>query len=465
MTKWFEHFDKSERPLHKHIASLIAQGLSSGELQPGDKLPTHRALADKLEITVGTVTRGYAEAEKQDLIEAHTGSGTFARSSKAELGAGFGIPPEGDTPGAINFALNYCIPMYREQALAESLQSLAKDHRTLQDAVSYQPEQGLERHRHILAEWFGRWGQKLNPGEILITLGGLHSVHIALQALTHPGETIASASLTYPGLIAAARQQKLRHCALEMDSEGIRPDSFEALCDQQCPRVLYCTPNQNNPTTACMSEERRLDLLHIAARHGVWIIEDDIHVTNPVERPPNLIELAPERVLYISGCSKVMTGGLRVGILRGPASLAERLGDSLRSHCWMAPPLNAEIACHWINSGRADELMCWQREEIDYRQTLAASFLADHTYQAQSYGFNLWLHLPEPWRPSAFVSACEKQDVLIRSGEPFAVGHSSIPPAVRISLSAEAHRKTVERGLERIANLLQAHPSPAPDTI
>jgi DNA-binding transcriptional MocR family regulator len=465
MTKWFERFDRSERPHHKHIASLIAQGLASGELQPGDKLPTHRALADELNVTVGTVTRGYAEAEKRGLIVARTGSGTFVRSSETEHDAEFGIPPESEAPGAINFALSYCIPAYREQALAESLQSLAQDPKALHYAVSYQPEFGLERHRRILTEWFEHWGQKLDPEETLITLGGLHSVHIALQALVRPGGAVASASLTYPGIIAATRQQGLRHCALEMDAEGIRPDSFEALCHQQCPQVLYCTPNQNNPTTACMGYERRQALLHIAARHGVWILEDDIHLVSADERPPNLVEMDPERVLYISGCSKVMAGGLRVGVLRGPASLMGRLGDSLRSHCWMAPPLNAEIACRWISSGRANELMSWQRGEIGHRQALAANILANYTYQSQPYGFNLWLHLPEPWRPNEFVAACEREGVLIRSGEPFAVGRSPVPPAVRLCLSAEAHRETVEKGLRTVESLLKEQPPAAPNTI
>lgn len=465
MTKWFERFDRSERPHHKHIASLIAQGLSSGELQPGDKLPTHRALADSLDVTVGTVTRGYAEAEKRGLIVARTGSGTFVRSSETDHNAEFGIPSEDDAPEAINFALSYCIPGHREQALAESLQSLAQDPKALHDAVTYQPESGLERHRRILVDWFESWGQGLAANETLITLGALHSVHIALQALTQPGDTVASAGLTYPGIIAATRQQGLRHCPLEMDEQGIRPDAFEALCHRQCPRILYCTPNQNNPTTACMSHERRQALLRVATRHGVWILEDDIHLVSDRERPPNLVDMDPERVLYISGCSKVMAGGLRVGVLRGPANLMGRLGDSLRSHCWMAPPLNAEIACRWIRSGRADEMINWQREEIGHRQALAADILGDYCRQAQPYGFNVWLHLPEPWRPNEFVAACEREGVLIRSGEPFAVGRFPVPPAVRLSLSAETHRETVEKGLQTIRSLLTELPPAAPNTI
>ncbi|MGD8709769.1 MAG: PLP-dependent aminotransferase family protein, partial [Ectothiorhodospiraceae bacterium] len=254
-------------------------------------------------------------------------------------------------------------------------------------------------------------------------------------------------------------QLGLRHVGLPLDDHGIVPEAFENACQQHAPRALYCVPNQNNPTTAAMPLQRRQSIVEIAQRHGVVLIEDDVNLIDPSERPPALVELAPDRVVHVSSCSKTLAEGLRVGIVRPPVSLREAMGNALRSQCWMAPPLMGEVACRWIHSGVAAELARTQREEIGARQALVDRVFAGRSYASQPYGFNVWLRLPEPWRASAFVDRCRERGVVIKTGEPFAVGSYPVPQAVRICVSAAPSREALRVGLESIRAVLEEVPS------
>lgn len=457
-TIWRPDLASHPGPRYRALAAAIAQALEDGRLAPGERLPTHRALADALGVTVGTVTRGYAEAERQGLVSARVGSGTYVRGGEAGSD-GFAIAEEDAQAGLIQMGLSLPVPARREALLAGALREIAGDPVALADALGYHPEAGVARHREVLARWLCEaWGVPVAAESLLLSLGGMHGVYLALQALLRPGETLTSEALTYPGLIAAARQLGLRHIGLAMDDEGLLPEALEAACRQHGVRALYCMPNQNNPTTAAMSEARRRALLAVARREGVAVIEDDVHLVAADERPPNLVELDPERVVYIASCSKVLAGGLRVGLVAAPRGLVPRVAEALRSHCWMAPPLNAEIAGRWIRSGHAAELAAWQRAELGARQALAAERLAGTGARGRPYGFNVWLPLPEPWRASAFVRRCETEGVLLRSAEPFTVGSLPAPQAVRISLSAAASRAEVERGLAVVRRVLEEAP-------
>jgi len=196
-----------------------------------------------------------------------------------------------------------------------------------------------------------------------------------------------------------------------------------------------------------MPDERRRALLAVARRYDITIVEDDVHLVHESERPPNLVERDPRRVVYVSGCSKVLAAGLRVGLVRAAPDQISRIAASLGAQCWMVPPLNAEVACRWIESGAAEELARWQRSEIAARHALVQKVLNGCAFQTQPYGFSVWLRLPEHWRAAAFVQRCEERGVLLKSGEPFAVGGYATPQAVRLCISAPSTRNEVERGL------------------
>ncbi|WP_018719389.1 PLP-dependent aminotransferase family protein [Arhodomonas aquaeolei] len=456
-TIWVPDLSDHAGPRYRAIAEAVARAVAAGELAVGDRLPTHRALADALGVTVGTVTRGYAEAERRGLVSARVGSGTYVRSPQDGSGQGFSVAPAAED-GDIDFGLAFPVPMGRTPALADALRDLAGDDAALAECLGYHPEAGLPRHRTELARWLRGWGYGIDAGHSLICLGALHGLNMALQAVARPGETVASAGLVYPGMIAAARGLGLRHLPLASDGEGVQPGALEAACRQHAVRAVYLTPDQNNPTAEVIPGHRRDELLAVAGRHDVAVIEDAVHLVAAAERPSALVDRAPERVIHITGVSKVLAGGLRVGLVQAPPRWFDDVAQALRGNCWMAPPLNAEAACRWIDSGAADELARRQREEIAARQALVAEHFQGLAFAAQPYGFNVWLHLPEPWRADEFARACAAEGVRLKTGEPFAVGRHPVPQAVRLAISAPAARERVAEGLARVRRVLERGP-------
>jgi len=74
---WRPRIDRKSGPLYQSVAAAIARDVQTGKLKGGDRLPTHRDLADRLGVTVTTVTRGYAEAERRGLVRGEVGRGTY----------------------------------------------------------------------------------------------------------------------------------------------------------------------------------------------------------------------------------------------------------------------------------------------------------------------------------------------------------------------------------------------------
>lgn len=461
MTIWKPHLPDGVTR-YRALADAIAAAIASGELEPGRRLPPQRRLADALGVTVGTITRGYDEAERRGLLEARVGSGTYVKDRHANVPGFRHVPAGPDATAGELIDLSLSLPPphpQRPAGLGEALAALAGDPVALQMAVDYQSEHGALAHRRTLAAWLRRLGLAMAADELTITLGGQHGIFLALQALTQPGERIAAAALTYPGLIAAAQQCHLKLQRIPLDDQGLDVEALARLCQQQPPRLVYLTPEQNNPTGAQLSEARRAQLVELARRHDFWLLEDGVQYLPPEARGRPLYSRAPERTLYLFSTSKVIAGGLRIGTLRAPPALHERLASAQRAQSWMVPPLMVEVVCRWIDSGAAERLLDWQLDEIATRQRMARQRLAAFAPRGQLHGFHLWLELPAGWRAAALIEQLERQGVRVTSAEPFCVGSEPAPQAIRVCLSAAASREALDRALGIIADTLAAPPA------
>ncbi|MGR2740162.1 aminotransferase-like domain-containing protein [Billgrantia sp. Q4P2] len=446
---------------YRAIAESIAVAIQSGELSAGQKLPPQRRLADRLGVTVGTVTRAYAEAERQGWVVARVGSGTFVRGNEAPSGQDF-LASRPVEDGIVDLSLSLPPPHpMRVATLGRVLHEIAEQPEILQRAVEYQPDRGVPAHREQLADWMTRLGMPAEPEPLVVTQGGQHGINLALQALTRPGERIAADVLTYPGLITAASQAHLKVLGVPMDDQGMDMDALARLCVQQPPRLVYVTPDQNNPTGTPLSEARRERLVALARRHDFWIVEDGVQYLPEAERGTPIYRLAPERTLFIFSTSKVLAGGLRIGTLLTPPALRDRLGTTLRAQSWMVPPLMVEAVCRWVACGDSDILLEWLVQELGERQKLARQRLAGYATSGRLHGNNLWLPLPEGLRSAVFVEALTRRGVLVSSAEPFCVGSEPAPQALRLCLSAAPSREVLAQALDTLAQLL-AEPPAAP---
>ena len=458
---WNPNLESFSGPRYLAIVSAIADAVERGHLKAGDKMPTHRDLADAVGVTTGTITRAYSEAAKRGLLVGETGRGTFVKANIFE--DAFPAVSFSEDEELIDLSLNIpplAVGDLLGQVLTDTLARLA-ERPGLSALLGYQPAPGLKRHRAAGADWIARSGLSIDPEQVLVCTGALHAMTVVLSTITNPGDSVFTESLTYPGMKNLAHLLHLRLKGLPTDNQGIIPEAFDKACRRESTKILYTIPTIQNPLGSVMPEERRRAIAEIAVRHGVAIVEDDVHSFMLPSPPPPLSSFAPENSYYILSTSKSIAGGMRIGYLVAPERMIEPLATSLRATVWMAAPLMAEIASEWIRDGTAERLVEQKRSEAAARQSIARAALDGFQFDAHPLSFHLWLHLPEPWRSNEFSAQLRRRGVVVTPAEAFVPGREEPPHAVRVCVGAPRSRAQLEKGLCIIRSVLQQTPDPS----
>lgn len=450
-------------PVYVAIANALARDVESGRLEPGERLPTHRALARQLGVNVVTVTRAYQEAARRGLVEGEVGRGTFVRDREAHSHSYMPLEPlQTSDPGVVDFVFN--VPVGDPSLL---------DTGTLLEEMAGRGDEllgtgynaiGLPEHREAGAAWIGRSGLEADPARVMVTCGVQHGMAVVLSALAEPGDLVLAEELTYPGLKALANILHLRLAGLPMDHQGLLPDAFETACRRGNVKALYCQPNLQNPTGVVLPEERRRQVAEIARRYGVPIVEDDTSGFPLEDAPLPIAAHAPELTFFLAGTSKSIAPGLRTGYAlvpdtERPAETLERVAANLAALTWMAPPLAVEMATRLILSGRAGHMVDWKRKEVAARRALVQRHLGSLDSPSHPNSYQVWLPLPSPWRGEDFVAEARRRGVAVSSAELFVIGRASAPHAVRLAIGRPESREVCERGLAILAETLERAPT------
>ena len=295
---------------------------------------------------------------------------------------------------------------------------------------------------------------------MIVTSGAQEGIFAALAAVTRPGDVVVTNQITYYGLKALANLLHLEIRGLATDKDGLLPEAIDEACADERVRVLFTVPCLHNPTTTTVPLERREAIVAAAKRGQLFVVEDDVYGRLLETRPTALAELYPQRTFYVTGTSKTLAPGLRVGFMMPPRELVAATATAVRATCWMTPPLSTLVATQWIEDGTADALLDAQRRELVARQMLAADILQGFDVDTDLVSTHLWLRLPEPWRATDFTAQLLAHGVRVIESEVFAVGRGEIPHAVRINVSAARSREQLATGLRIIVDTLRRNARP-----
>ena len=463
MKNWHPDLSRSGSPLYMAIADVIELDLRGGQLSPGDKLPPHRALARRLAVDVTTVARGYLEAQKRGLVQSHVGRGTFvtggveaarglvgdavpdARRSAA-VDPSMNMPPEPDDPDLV-------------ARMREGLSAVAAD---LVPLLRYQGFGGAAMDKEAAASWLGRRGLHAPQERIFVTPGAHPALLAILGTLAKPGETVLSEAITYPGVRSIAAQLRLRLVGLPMDADGILPEALDAACEREKPKAIYLNPTLQNPLTLTVPAARRREIVAVARRHGVPVVEDDAYGFIPERGPSPFGALAPELTWHIGGLSKCIGAGLRLAYVVAPddSRALWSFAGAMRAGNVMASPLTTALASRWIGDGTADAILHFLRAETAARQALVAGLLPAGSYRADPLSFNIWLPLPHGWTRSTFSAYMRSSGLGVVASDAFAVDGAP-PEAVRVCLGGPMSRPQLLAALEFMAHALEGPPEMA----
>ncbi|QJQ95807.1 MULTISPECIES: PLP-dependent aminotransferase family protein [Halomonadaceae] len=452
----------SQGPKYLAIARALSEAIRQGELVVGSRLPPHRQLADSLGVSVQTVSRAYAQAEKMGLVQARVGSGTWVNALDDGREAAYlrsGEPRREETLIDMSIAHSVCPP--RHQLLfREALTTLA-EHASPEVIAACRPIAGLVHQRERASEWLDqRLGVPGDADDRVLCNGAAHGLMLAIATVVQHGDIVLTEALTDHGLIALSRTLGFQLRGVAIDEEGIVPEALAQACQRFQPRAVCLTPTQLNPTGATMSEIRRDAVAEVLAQHGVWLIEDDVHA---LLEPPGLTPLAarlPRHSFHVTSLTKATLPGLRAGYLSVPRGQLHHTLPRLRATSWMATPLVFEIAHLWMADGTLDWLAGQQCQLLHERQRLVSRHLGRHGLASRQSSLHVWLSLPATWRAEELQQQAEQEGLLITTAVPFMVEQTPPPRRVRLSLGAEADIGRFEEGLTRLAALLGEAPPP-----
>lgn len=451
MPSWLPRLDfSSDQPFFQGIVQALADDIASGKLRDGDRLPAHRELAETLGVARGTIAHAYAQAQGHGLVRGGVGRGTFVQGAGSESRP-YGTllePPHAAADLSANLPLAGIDP-----DPADALVELARrpDRMAL---LRYQSPLGMQRHRLAGAEWVRRHSVERSADEVLVCAGAQHALFVVLAHLLSPGEPLLVEEWSYPGLHAIARTLRIKLVAVEMDRGGLLPEALERACRGHDATVLFCMPTGHNPLGAVESAQRRREIVAVARRHNLRIIEDAANQLLVPQSPPPLASLLPEQTYFVASTAKILGPGLRTAFLAAPRREIEAVAKHLWATLWMVSPFGPEIVAIWLERGIADETIKRKLSEGLRRQRLARQSLPDFAIRGASGTFHFWLPLPRGITATGVVAAARQHEIALTPAEAFWMRSSAAPDALRISLGGVSSRRDLARRLRTLQRIL-----------
>jgi GntR family transcriptional regulator/MocR family aminotransferase len=359
-----------EKPLHRQIYDSFRAMILERRLQPGQQIPSTRALADELGISRIPVLGAYAQLLAEGYIESRSGAGTFVTNSLADQFLGTRPALSGSGASTVSDPSSEAVSRFSKLLPGEgtawirgsgafSVGQIAYDHfpfRVWSDLVTrharkvrassmhYSDPMGSEEFREVIAAYL-RTARAVNctAAQIMVVNGSQHALDLSARVLLDPNSPVWIEEPGYEFLRHALTLSGCRLVPVPVDSEGL--DVAAGVKLRRNARVAFVTPSHQYPLGATMSAARRLLLLEWAHSSSAWIVEDDYdseyrYESMPVASMQGLD--AGSRVIYIGTFSKTLFPSLRLGYMVIPPVLIGRFlavrqaNDLCPSHLYQA---------------------------------------------------------------------------------------------------------------------------------
>ena len=417
---------------YKAVVDRYAQAIRSGQLPAGSRLPTHRTLAADERLSLATATRVYRELEEMGLVSGETGRGTFVRD--LALPPGHGVDQQVVAADVVDLNFNY--PSLPEQgdALREALRQLAMAG-DIDSHLRYQPHAGRLAERDIIARHLTCQHFAPDAENVLIVNGAQHGLAVTVMGLLRPGDVVAVDALTYSGFKVLAALYHLELAAIPCRPEGPDLQALHTLCQQRRVRAVYTMPTLHNPLGWVLNTGQRQALADLARQHDLLIIEDAAYARLVSHPPPPVVSYAPERTVYVTGFSKNIATGLRVGVVISPPRYRPEIERAIRATTWNTPTLISSLICAWIEDGTVARFETQKRQDARQRQQVAREVLCGLPVVSHPDSYFVWLPLGEESRADRLANALMERRISVSTAEPFCVS-ATIPQALRIALGS-----------------------------
>ena len=369
-----------------------------------------------------------------------------------------------EQPEVISFAGGLpapeCFPVQEIATCAERVLSEAGA-----QALQYAVTEGYAPLRERFAAEMATRGVACNTPNILITTGSQQALDLIGKVFLNPGDCVLTETPTYLAAIQAFQAYGVRFVSAVTDENGLVPESLEEIITRERPKILYTIPNFQNPTGVTLSAARRQQILEIAARHRMVIVEDDPYGKlryAGTDIAPIKASDAENQVIYVSTVSKTVTPGLRIGWVTAHESILQHLIVAKQAADLHASNLDQRIVERYF----ADFDNQQHIERI--RQTYGARFTcmnqaleefmpAGFHWTLPQGGMFLWVTCPSHLSTQQMLPKAIERKILFVPGRDF-FPNGGGDCYMRLNFS-NASEQNIRIGISRLADLVREFPS------
>jgi GntR family transcriptional regulator, regulator for abcA and norABC len=470
---------ESNEPVFRQIIRYFEERIISGELSPGQSMPSERSLAEDLKVNRSTVSMAYDELRSTGLIRSERGKGTQVSedlwgvipsripnwnlySSKGAflpaLPLDLRVREASNMPDIINLARSELSPdLFPVSALHQLLRKME-----ITIPLGYSDPRGARQLRETLVKHLGeQHGIHVDSDQILITTGAQQSLHLITQCLLAPGDSIALEGPSYAYSLSLFTSAGLRLFQIPMDENGLQPEELVTLYHRHKVRMVFVNPTYQNPTGTTLTIERRRRLLEICSELRLPIVEDDAYsaltLDDTVKPPSPLVSMKDghRNVIYLGSMSKTVAPGMRIGWVVGPRSVIERLADAKEQMDLGTSAVSQQLARDFIESGE------WTNNLKNLQTTLSArrdcmiralEGLVDKnvTWTVPLGGYHVWCRTNRGVRDSEILELGIRNKVLFVPGGLYGAERGY----VKFSF-ARATTEEIEEGIHRFGETLR----------
>jgi GntR family transcriptional regulator/MocR family aminotransferase len=477
---------QSDVPLYQQIGAYLKKAITSGNLAAETRLPAYRQLAQDLGVNRTTIENAYAMLEADGLVFSRMGSGTYvlpqnsvipkdntemtlplwqlgfqsadaiSRSDKVDdMLQAAGHPHPISFAGGISDTRQFPTEEFRK-----ILQTVMK--RDQIAALEYGEPNGYGPLREGITQILASQGLQTNADSVLITAGSQQAIFLVSQVLLKPNDIILVENPTYSVALDLFRALGFQMVGIPMDAQGMQVEKLEKLLQQHHPKLIYTIPNFHNPTGTSLSSARRRQLIVLAERYNVPILEDDFvgDLRYEGHAQPSLKALDPGgQVIYVGTFSKMLMPGLRVGFIVANGPVYDSLLNFKRLSDLASSTLIQRALDAYVTVGRYQTYLHRSSQAFRKRRDAMVAAIRKHLPASASFdvptgGLFIWLRLPEGIFADELLPAACKQGISFVPGNFFFIDQTNGREWMRLNFASQP-AEDIEEGMKRLGGVIR----------
>ncbi|MFZ6815686.1 PLP-dependent aminotransferase family protein [Undibacterium sp. Rencai35W] len=326
-------------------------------------------------------------------------------------------------------------------------------------ALQYGPTDGYAPLREFIADSLSTADSKILPEQILMVSGSQQGLDLLGKVLIDEGSKILVETPSYLGALQAFSVYQPHFESVDTDDHGLIPASVAT--KGHGARLMYALPNFQNPTGRTLSLDRRMELVETCARMGIPLIEDNPYgdLCYSGEPLPKMLNMNPNGVIYMGSFSKVLTPGIRLGYVVGPAPLIRKLEQAKQAADLHTATLTQMVVYEVIKDGFLGEHIPTIRSFYSGQCDVMLNAMTKHfpegvTWTRPEGGMFIWVTLPKHIDSKQLLDEAIAQNVAFVPGGPF---YANNPATNTLRLSfVTVSPERINEGIEKLGKLIKA---------